>query len=209
MNNIRPNDPAFPTMVVDNFFETPFLWRQWALSLDYYKGDRGTWSGLRSNFLDVLSPDLYETFLLTIQKHTKWYKKVNKIEATFQLIDQTYGKGWVHDDAPRHNVAGLVYLNDQYHANSGTSIFTQINQLEDRTLNDIFIEDVNTDSVETRNRLAPYRDQHRSYYKETINVEAQFNRCILFDPRCYHAANDYYGDTKETSRLSLVFFCCE
>ena len=33
-----------------------------------------------------------------------------------------------------------------------------------------------------------------------------YNRVVLFDSRCIHAASEYFGNTKENSRLFQLFF---
>jgi hypothetical protein len=33
-----------------------------------------------------------------------------------------------------------------------------------------------------------------------------FNRLVLFDAKCIHSANEYFGTTKENSRLFHLFF---
>ena len=40
--------PYLPTMIIDNFYENPELWRDFALDLEFFKGNRGSWPGLRS-----------------------------------------------------------------------------------------------------------------------------------------------------------------
>ena len=75
--------PYLPTMVVDNFYEEPDQVRDYALSLEYFKGDRGSWPGVRTKlfhefdqvgnkhmeyvqdrgtFVDVPMDDIIETF---------------------------------------------------------------------------------------------------------------------------------------------------
>ena len=47
-----------PLTVVDNFFETPTLVRNFALQQEFFKGDRGNWPGIRTKFLDELDINL-------------------------------------------------------------------------------------------------------------------------------------------------------
>ena len=35
--------PYLPTMVFDNFYEDPDVWREFALRQEYFKGERGSW----------------------------------------------------------------------------------------------------------------------------------------------------------------------
>ena len=51
MQNFKGKVKSPPiSIIVDDFFELSKLVRAYALSLEYYKGDRGTWSGLRSQY---------------------------------------------------------------------------------------------------------------------------------------------------------------
>ena len=51
-----------PLTVVDNFFETPTLVRNFALQQEFFKGDRGNWPGIRTKFLDELDINFFNTF---------------------------------------------------------------------------------------------------------------------------------------------------
>jgi hypothetical protein len=64
---IRINDlknrflyPYIPTIVVDNFYEDPLLWREFALDLKYFKGNRGNWPGLRTDLLHNVNYDIFQ-----------------------------------------------------------------------------------------------------------------------------------------------------
>ena len=58
-------NPYLPTMAIDNFYEDPDLWREYALSQEFFKGDRGSWPGLRTKFLHELNQDI---FRITMRK---------------------------------------------------------------------------------------------------------------------------------------------
>ena len=198
--------PYIPTVVVDNFFETPSLWRHFALNQEFFKGDRGTWPGIRTKMLDVLSQELYEILDLRLLEHLPMFKRFSKIESTFQLIDETYGRGWVHDDNPEHNVAGIIYLNETAPMNSGTTLYLNNEEVNSEYYTQLFIDDVMSTSAEDREKFKKYRDEQRSYFKPTTNIDFVWNRCVMFDPRTWHSADNFFGSTKEDSRLTLVFF---
>ena len=42
---------------------------------------------------------------------------------TFQLFPALWFPGWVHDDNPEHDLAGVIYLNDVTVQGSGTVIY--------------------------------------------------------------------------------------
>ena len=82
----RINRPFIPTVIVDNFFESPSLWRHFALSQEFYKGERGTWPGIRTAMLKDLSTELYEILEFKLLQQLPQFKRFSKIESTFQLI---------------------------------------------------------------------------------------------------------------------------
>ena len=43
-----------PTIIIDNFFETPNQVREWGLSLNFYKGNRGNWPGYRTDLIHMV-----------------------------------------------------------------------------------------------------------------------------------------------------------
>ena len=87
-----------PLTVVDNFFETPTLVRNFALQQEFFKGDRGNWPGIRTNFIEDLDIDLFNAIHDKLLNYIpRNYKGFQHLEATFQLIDETYGEGWVHN----------------------------------------------------------------------------------------------------------------
>jgi hypothetical protein len=202
----RSTRPFVPTTVVDNFFETPSLWRDFALNQEYYKGERGTWPGTRTAMLSELSEELYEILELRLLEQLPTFTGLNKIESTFQLIDETWGKGWVHDDNPEHDVAGIIYLNKSSPINSGTTMYEGAADINGEHYSKLFMEDVLSTDPEVRKTYAKYRDEQRSFFTPSVNVDCVWNRCVMFDPRTWHSADNFFGTTKEDTRLTLVFF---
>jgi hypothetical protein len=202
----RINRPFIPTIVVDNFFESPTLWRHYALSQEFYKGERGTWPGIRTAMLDNLNIELYSILEFKLLQLLPQFKKFNKIESTFQLIDETYGNGWVHDDNPEHNVAGIVYLNEQHPQNSGTTLYMDDDDISADKYTQMFIDDVMSTDPADRSQFAKYRNEQRSKFTRATEIDFHWNRCVMFDPRTWHSADNFFGTTKDTARLTLVFF---
>jgi len=197
--------PYIPTVVIDDFFETPELWRYFALNQEFFKGNRGTWPGLRTKMLYDLCPALYNTLEFKLLQHVP-FNSFSKIETTFQIIDETYGKGWVHDDNPEHDVAGVIYLNEHTVPNSGTTLYSDKFDISGDHYTELFVKDVSTDTPEEREQFNKYREEQRSFFTQTASVDSRWNRCIIFDPRTWHSADNFFGTTKEDARLTLVFF---
>ena len=47
---------------------------------------------------------------------------------------------------------------------------------------------------------------HNENYLPTVKIGNMFNRLVGYDPRNPHAGSSYFGDDKETSRLTLLVF---
>lgn len=212
---IRINDlknrflyPYIPTIVVDNFYEDPLLWREFALDLKYFKGNRGNWPGLRTDLLHNVNYDIFQIVLKKILFVLKEYgiTKVSEFQTGFQIIDETYGRGWVHDDDPTFKCAGIIYLSENAPLDSGTTIYEDSVDFDGERYAKLFETDVNNASQEDREMYAKYRAEQISHFKKTIVVENVFNRMVLFDSRCWHSADKFFGTTKENSRLTQVFF---
>lgn len=212
---IRENDiknrflyPYLPTIVVDNFYEDPVLWREFALSQEFFKGDRGNWPGLRTELLHRLDRDLFNVTMKKLLFILKDYgiSEVTELQTGFQSIDETYGRGWVHDDDPTFQVAGIIYLSKDAPLGSGTTVYEDSSDFNGEMYTKAFAEDVLLASPEERANYAKYREEQVAHFKKSIVAEHVFNRLVMFDSRCWHSADNFFGTTKEDSRLTQVFF---
>ena len=50
------------------------------------------------------------------------------------------------------------------------------------------------------------RDKINSQWVPNVKVEGRWNRCVISDSTRWHCAGKFFGTTKETSRLTIVFF---
>jgi len=199
--------PFLPTIIADDFLEAPDLWREYALQQEYFKGDRGTWPGIRTNMLSDLNPNLHNLLLEKLLKTNGLYTRIDKADFSFQLIDKSYGAGWVHDDDDKHTLAGVIYLSKENDVNSGTTIYERQEDFNSHKYFDVFYKDVTAEPGQEKDQFDKYRDEHKSAFKTSIVTEARYNRCIMFDPRQWHSADNFFGTTKENTRLTIVFFC--
>lgn len=199
---------TIPIITIDDFFETPTLVRDFALKQEFFKGDRGNWPGLRTKFIDELDNKFFHTFAAKLMSFLpKQYTTFTNLEAGFQLIDESYGSGWVHDDDIKYNVAGLVYLNPEtIRQGCGTTYYDYSMDVNGETYAKMFRDEVNADDPEERDKYRKYREEHRNKWVPNVVVENRFNRCNIFNSKVWHSANNFFGTTRETSRLTLVFF---
>lgn len=201
--------PFFPTIVFDNFYQDPDLVRQFALDQDFFKGNRGSWPGLRTELLHKTEPEFFTIFLKKMTHILKNYgfTEILELQTGFQLIDESYGRGWVHDDDPKLHVAGVVYLNKEgVIPGSGTTIYNDAPDFNGERYTKMFMNDVLEASPEEREQYAKYREEQISHFTPNTIVDNVYNRLVMFDSRCWHSADKFFGKTKEDSRLTQVFF---
>lgn len=200
--------PFFPTIVIDSFYQEPDIIREFALSQEFFKGNRGSWPGLRTELMHKVDLEFFNTFLKRMIGIIKpyGYNEIVELQTGFQLIDESYGRGWVHDDDPKLNVAGVVYLNKESIPGSGTTIYNDAPDFNGERYTQMFMNDVLEATPEEREQYAKYREEQISYFTPNTIVDNVYNRLVLFDSRCWHSADKFFGTTKEDSRLTQVFF---
>ena len=201
--------PFASTVVVDDFYDDPDLVREFALGLEFFKGDRGSWPGVRTELLHRVDYDFFSVFskkILEVLKQND-YTEIIELQTGFQSIDETYGRGWVHDDDPKLNMAGIIYLNPGEVPNgSGTTIYNDAPDFNGERYSEMFMNDVLVASPEERTAFAKYREEQISYFTPNTIVDNVYNRLVMFDSRCWHSADNFFGKDKYDARLTQVFF---
>ena len=198
-----------PTVIIDNFFETPDQVRGWALKQKFYKHD-GNYQGLRTDLFSQIDPILQQVMINKMLQYSH-YRYIDQLYASFQLIDDSWGDGWIHNDSKDLNIAGIVYLTPNPPDDSGTIIYddphsNMILELTEDTQK-AFKTEVNELDVDKRKQLESYRIKHNAQFKSSQVIENRYNRCVIFDCKSWHGAGKYFGNTPQTSRLTLPFFC--
>ncbi len=193
-----------PIKVIDDFFESPELWRSYALSQTYTRDEKSTWPGIRSNVLNELNMSLFGSLASNLIKHIHDKTKFLHLKVNFALVDGSYNMGWLHQDEPHYNVAGIVYLNKDAPPDTGTSFYNRIAE-QDNDYNKLFFDELAADPAD-REKFIPLKHEQRKIFKKNMTVENVFNRCIMFPPSMWHGADNYFGTTNEDSRLTIVFF---
>lgn len=207
---------TIPTIIIDNFFETPSLVREYALGLEFFKGNRGNWPGTRTEFLDKINPELFEVVAKNLIKHLKGYNGFSELQASFQLVTQIHEKGWIHTDDTKFNVGAVIFLNPSSPVDSGFSIYDIPSYAGDMYWNQHikmkeeyfskFKEQVKTEDPEEIKKYVEYRDLHNSAYTENIKIQNRFNRALIFSSEQCHSAQNFFGTDKNDARLTLVCF---
>lgn len=197
-----------PTTIVDNFFETPTLIRDFALSCDF-PGARGYHPGVRTDQIFKLNPDLFHYinkklfYLFFNDKHdlVEW-----RVESQFQYTTEHFEEGWVHNDSDFQNwqIAGVVYLSPDAPVEAGTSIYRKISEPnpDDCILRNEFYSGKEVDMDHYRKT----RNDYNSNFEKTLDIGNVFNRLVIYDVNDFHKESKFFGTTKENSRLTMVFF---
>lgn len=195
-----------PTIIVDDFFESPTVWREYALKQTFnFDSKIDTYAGERTATLDKLNINLFHKVAGKLIKHIPHKSSFSKLQMSFTLTDKTYGTGWIHDDEDFYNVAGIIYLTPNPPPNTGTAFYHKTAHEPLPHFNDQFFNELKA-APEDRHIYEKYKEEQRSVFKKTLTVENIYNRCVLFNPTNWHSVERYFGNTKEDSRLVLTIF---
>jgi len=183
--NLQYNKRIF---VIDNFYSDPYAVREFALQqefhddLRYYKGRRTHQQfyvpGTKKSFEDIIG-----------QKINIWeqydmcgvFQSCNPEDA---LVYHTDTQEW----------AGMVYLTPDAPFQCGTSMYAHKETKSRHTSDPGYEKAFN----------GGYYDKTKFELVDVIgNV---FNRLVIFNGKCIHAASEYFGQTVEDSRLFHMFF---
>jgi len=174
--------------VVDNFYRDPYAVRNFALKqnfiddIRYYKGrrtqDRYVMPGTKEAFEGIMN-----------YKITSWENQ--PMNGVFQACNAQDSLVY-HTDLQRW--AAIVYLSPNAPFECGTSLyankFTRARRQFEQGMENTF--------------SGGFYDKTKFELVDTIgNV---FNRLVIFDSQCIHAATQYFGQTIEDSRLFHMFF---
>ena len=191
--------------VIDNFFEDANEVRRYALSKTFSKLP-GDYPGIRcfveeENYINKIKDKIKEFFEFDSIDDSK-------LDCMFQLIPSYYEEGWVHRDSRCH-CAGVVYLTENAPVKAGTSLCFKNND----GIDELALQDLNryknyfyANNTVDKLRYRKIRDYHNSKYTEEVLVDNVFNRLLLYKGNILHKERMFFGDSKENSRLTLVFF---
>jgi glycosyltransferase involved in cell wall biosynthesis len=175
--------------IVDDFYNDPHAVREFALkqefeeNLAYYKGNRSK--------QQYIVPGTKEAFERIIGKKITNWTETHGMCGRFQYCT-------AQDDLVYHcdgqTLAGMIYLTPDAPFSCGTSLYAH-KDTKLRNENDFG----NTNVFE-----GGFYDKSKFELVDTAgNV---FNRLVLFDAKCIHSANEYFGTNITNSRLFHLFF---
>jgi tetratricopeptide (TPR) repeat protein len=186
MININQKKRIF---VVDDFYSDPYSVRDLALK-EEFNADLNWYKGKRTNN-QIIFPGTKEAFEKIIGQPIKNWSETHGMCGRFQsctsqdpLVYHWDGQQW----------AGMVYLTPDAPYVGGTSLFahkeTKVRHEDDEGSEVAF--------------NGGFYD--RSKFELVDTVGNVFNRLVIFDARSIHGANEYFGNSLETSRLFHMFF---
>lgn len=174
--------------VVDNFYVDPFKIREYALSVEYspdiryYKGSRS----IKQHIFDG-TKEIFESIMG--EKIQRFHE--HGMCGRFQICTS-------EDPIVYHNDyqkwAAMIYLSPDAPFSTGTKLLanklSKARSYEDEGYNNAFD--------------GGFFDSTK--FEVVDNIGNVFNRLIIFDSKCIHAASQYFGQDKNSGRLTHLFF---
>jgi hypothetical protein len=191
INSFSVNVSTKPRLwIVDDFYDDPYAVRDFALqqefeeNLEYYKGNRSK--------EQYIVPGTKEAFEKIIGRRITNWTETHGMCGRFQYCT-------AQDDLVYHcdgqTLAGMIYLTPDAPFSCGTSLFAH-KRTGLRNENDF--GDVNV--------FGETGFYDRTKFELVDTAGNVFNRLVLFDAKCIHSANEYFGTDLTSSRLFHLFF---
>jgi hypothetical protein len=181
-------EPTLSVIVVDNFYKDPDKVREVALEsefiedLRYYKGRRSF-----KNYRPLSIKRKIEDLLG--KRITDWEGQGHNGKFQYCIAEDPVVYHW-----DNQKYAAIVFLNPDAPYEAGTSLFasksTNRTHRDDTTLEDPF--------------GGGFYDKTK--FKLVDQIGNVYNRMIIFDAGCVHAASEYFGTDVTNSRLFQIFF---
>jgi len=189
LGDAKLNENPSPTLwVIDNFYEDPLAVRNFALTLDYHFSDYHRGRRTEHQYEIPGTKERFEE--ITGKKVTKWME-THGMCGRFQHCTCEDALVY-HADA--QTWAATVYLTPDAPYECGTSLLAH----KETRIRHVDVPD--SDVIWSKQHLDPTPWDH-------IDVVANvFNRLVIWDAKCPHAASKYFGYDKYDSRLFHMFF---
>jgi hypothetical protein len=199
----------YPVAVIENFYKEPDKIRKFALSQKFEtllerKNAQFVYPGARTKDLVDLDKHLHNEIVNKFVSlfHNSEYDIMRWAFSTnFQSVSAEYGDGVIHTD---HDtiLAAVLYLSPNAPLDSGTSLFKPNATFDEKKYKKALAEN------DDRFRAGEIKmdTSYHSMFDEIVRINNVYNTLIVYEGRHYHAANKFFGDNLENSRLSQVFF---
>jgi len=205
----------FPASIIDNFFDNPEAVVELAKSIDYHSPKETIYPGVISS--DVAHTN-YELAQWIISKVMNLFYDLDKVyitwdsETTFQKIkpydneDQFHilNRGVPHIDVQETVLAGVIYLNENFCKDAGTSFYQK---KLDNSFYKTSKETIDANKKYHGGTMVDNYEQivqdHFNKFEETVRIQPKFNRLVMYSPDTWHSQTTY---GKDEERLTLRFF---
>jgi len=175
--------------VVDDFYVDPDKVREFALGVEYQEDNRW-YKGYRSKE-QYVSQEIQEMFENIMGINLKPLKETHGMCGKFQICTAEEPIVY-HVDSQKW--AAMIYLTPNAPVECGTMLLRS-KITGSRNLNDSYHEGTFSGGFYDKTKF------------EVVDVVGNiYNRLIIMDAQCIHAACQYFGQTKENSRLTHLFF---
>lgn len=165
-------------LILDNFYQDPDTIRTLALQETQSQSSKSfATDELKNRFESILGKVI-----------TYW--PTDTTNGSFQYAVQTQ-KSWIHRDKTEYSA--VIYLTPHAPADSGT-IFYRHKQSGKQYAS----------STEDENKMMADATNDEAWEVMDI-VGNKYNRCIIFNGRCSHKSDEYFGTTKEDGKLFQIF----
>lgn len=191
---------AFPTTIVDGFFEDPDVVRDFALQQEFNRDEGYNWPGKRSKPLHEICPNFYQNLVnkvFTIFYDPELVSYQWEADAFFQIVNKEYGSGWVHQDP--NIFTAIIYLSKNYD-NSGTTLYDAKNPIN-AVIKNIDAKKESFKNLNSLKDIEVYKKENNDGFKPSVIIEGKYNRLAVFDSHLFHSANNFCDE-----RLTLIVF---
>jgi len=206
-----------------NFFQNEFevdKVREFGLSQFMDKNlindSKPNYPGVRSDLLCEIHPELNEYILKKIS-----YPIINLSEAfnikikekfsfkvNYHLTTSIHECGLIHRD--NCTFAGVIYLTPNAPPNSGTKIYSpkeKFLELVKQYKHKNFAEASTTTNLKIISEFCKEKKEYnQKCFDIEYNVVNEYNSIVVYPANYWHGPGDYFGETLENARLSLVIF---
>lgn len=118
-----------PIKIIDNFFEAPLLWKEYAQNqkYDHFKEMPDL---LRTESLDKLDFDVFQSLSFLLISHIPDRYRFEKLFSFFRLSKNDFQEGFIPLQNLYFDVAGIIFLNDESPKNTGVTLYDETPELD-------------------------------------------------------------------------------
>jgi hypothetical protein len=190
--------PSCSVIAIDNFYNNPLKIREYILTQEFsvtgnYPGKR-TSSHATPHLKDILQKYVEPFGGKIIDFKMPTENDTDVYNGAFQYTTSR-DRSWIHTDK-FNNWAGVLFMTPNAPTTAGTAFYKYLDGTTGEA--DVKLMD-NLKELDTNS-------QDMTKWIKVDEIGNVFNRLVLFNSTKYHMSMDYFGTTKENSRLFQVFF---